>query len=1527
MAKRTAPQLLFLFLCALLLAGDGWADTFPGYAALRERAKKLWTGENPAKGAYLVLVPPDSPLLPAAEKLARFRKAEIVNYAPDAPEASLETLIQKRARYVAVFAEPKAMDVNLLRKFIVLSTLLDEDPFCDFALGFVTASSPAKAEAFVSRIIQAAKRPVAGTTMQWCVSNISQKYEGDSFIKGMPGDAHYVAPGDMDYARKALMDLSRGGFIHIGGCGDPEGIWLFDDQRNLDPKKHWPYDPKKVGQDPKREMPRVKAADFKNLKLNNAVVWTHVCHIGSVGRVFVEGDIVSTFGRCERVEAYMIPKGRSVALAVIDAGVSAYIAPLGPNFGAQSDIEQCAASELGLPLGDVMRRAYHDVVMDTRGHPEKIGIYIPGKPAHWDPDDFVNHNSPHHRALYGDPLFAPFKGRTSPQTVVIESKEEEKGITLTFRVAGEGWLGRTWYGNRGADPGRGRIYEAIPLKRPVKAVSIGTVETQSAEGKPFPIASQAALLEKIDGKTLLHIQLVTTGAEVLRKQGAEVKIFVHFGKGSPVATREAFQDRGEGKGRPLPPGAEEKKYVILTNLAESDGYFRAVKKLKEIHPEAEVLPFEGNDPGAVKAKLKALEPRFVAVVLKPTDIDVNFQSRLLTLCTQMDDDPFCDFSFGYITGGNSTEAHQFVKNIAKARKKGLPKKMLYMPTIARRPSMRSEMTTAQSYFVDWPMVYLGFGEIQGKAMTEAEAIARMRENLADFSGNGVILMGGHGSPEGIHGNISGMALRMVKPRLFPAVVYNFACLTGCVSRAYQWPKEPGAATVEARKVSPGKSMALAVLASGATAYVASIEPRPAGPGMSGELIMAMNEGMTLGEVRRREYDMLALAFLSWGEKGLVVPLYKDGDPRRGGNDSVRDIMMIDSSGAVLYGDPAFKIQEKERDLIATELTAEGKGYRLECTLNVTSYVIGFDPYKSWDKGRGLAHKVYAVVDLPDDAPKIEKVELVEVKNHVGADIDTRYLTWAVDRRGPKRKLHVKVNCPSGLVRFQGTKAVFRINPDPEGAVEEAKKEDGGEGAEGSSEVDKALATPYHLGNREWSLGSFLAYIERLVTMYEKSGWGKVSFVFDDDAKFARAEMVKINLTGQPLRSAIDSICKQLGIKYAVEPEDNAIRFSLADGEGTGPRRGPRFGTDPKASSSDATRKLKKLLQQFEEAKQLGTNVMTRYQTWERIINRIGALRTPEALRALLKMYKEETQYIIRRYAVTGIRYVDSGGAAKALLDLLAEEEMQLLRTEIRKNIQLCRSKDAASYLMEKGLHHKDPTARVAAAEALGVLRWEEAVEPLIRISRDRNLELRIAAVESLARIGNEAAIAHLIEMAGKGDGEDIQAALWALAECRSKDPRIPEVALTVLKRSRNILTKLQAVHLLGVRQVASAVKNIIPLLGNRDWRLRAAAAKALSQIRHKDAIEPLIKRLDKEKGRLAYDIANALYLITGIDIGFNAKLWRDWWSKNKDTFKPPPVLRKKKGHKDRTVATYHNILIVSKRVIFILDVSSSMATK
>ncbi|MHC4778627.1 MAG: hypothetical protein ACYTFG_08650, partial [Planctomycetota bacterium] len=598
-------------------------------------------------------------------------------------------------------------------------------------------------------------------------------------------------------------------------------------------------------------------------------------------------------------------------------------------------------------------------------------------------------------------------------------------------------------------------------------------------------------------------------------------------------------------------GSVEKNHVILTNLDGKDPYHGAVKAFEKIHPEAKVLKFTGRDVAGITDDLRAADPKFVTVVLKPDDLDFNFQASMLKLCTSLDADPFCDFSFGYITGGTAEEAVGFVKNIARAAKKARPQKMLQSPvSIMMR---RMEGSALQSFGRPWPMTTLYYGGPRGTEKSPEEIRGWFAKHKADYEGNGVIYMGGHGSPEGIHGGISGEDIRAVKPNLFPAVVYNYACLTACVSRAYQWVKSSAEyrQPVKANEVERGKSMALAILASGASAYIASLEPRPAGMGMFAELKQAMCSGGTLGEVRRREYDMLALGFMTWGEKGLALRHYKAGDPRTLGSSAVRHIMMRDAGGAILFGDPSARICPRKCDLFAVKIFEEGGTLKLECRLPEMDYASTGDVYRSWKGGRSMASRFFAEAELPAGR-EVKSLSVESVTGLNGQPLEHADLTWAISRTGSVSRIFVKVCVPPRSNIHAGSKAVFILDPEEGGTPagvpgpESGGGRPPGERKTGSS-LERILKTPFAFPKQEMALGSFLTWAQA-VLKGKAAGGGEsaLTFEFDDAVKECRTKTVTVEAMNDPLRKILDGACAQLGIVYVLDGKDGTVRFTTKE---------------------------------------------------------------------------------------------------------------------------------------------------------------------------------------------------------------------------------------------------------------------------------------------------------------------------------------------------------------------------------------------
>lgn len=501
--------------------------------------KPRWPASRSAAAAPIFVVtdlPESDPYFAAARRLAEFRKGTIVR----ADWAELAPL-QRRlalggARFVACVMRPEALDVNLHRRLLTTLAALDEDPFVDAALGYITGPTPESAMHLVESAHAMEHKGLPKTAVHASVVSQSVSYvsedPGSPLLRdlGWTGKTIYWScieddPKVLEFVRAQLPELAHRGLVMLGGNGDPEGIWLFHDDRNCDASRHWPFDPARVGEDPKGEMPRIKADAFRALDLSSAVVWSGTCHSGVLTREYVEGDIVSTFGTVDRITRYDVPRERSLGMSILGAGASAFLAPIGSNHGFATLVESWRALSTGMSLGEVMRTRYNEIVLAERG-PLAAPLYVHGEPELTeDPMRGGGVN----RLLYGDPLYRPFAdaGRSA---VKMEFQPKSAGAaTVTLTVVDEN-SGLSWdmFGNDRENPER--VYGVIDLPAASKAIVGVTAAGKSPDGKALPLSGTITwAMEDIDGKRRLHLQ-ANGPRDALSAKGTVVAFTLEFGK-------------------------------------------------------------------------------------------------------------------------------------------------------------------------------------------------------------------------------------------------------------------------------------------------------------------------------------------------------------------------------------------------------------------------------------------------------------------------------------------------------------------------------------------------------------------------------------------------------------------------------------------------------------------------------------------------------------------------------------------------------------------------------------------------------------------------------------------------------------------------------------------------------------------------------------------------------------------------------------------------------------------------------------
>ena len=451
-------------------------------------------------------------------------------------------------------------------------------------------------------------------------------------------------------------------------------------------------------------------------------------------------------------------------------------------------------------------------------------------------------------------------------------------------------------------------------------------------------------------------------------------------------------------------------YVVLSGVKEDDAYHKAAVRLAAPHKAGPVVACDPAEPESALAALTAARPTHVAVVVRPEHLDVNFVRRFLRMSTQVDDDAFVDFGYGFITGATPEDALRFVERIIQASAAEQPRKVGSAAVWGGQGTSRAYDDEYVLGALHLPQRSLRFLAPAGQDRDQTF----LDKELASLQGCGAILMGGHGSPTEI-GN-GPRAEDVGKLDLFPAVAFNYACYTGVTLR-YPEREYEGANVIERLlDVERKKSFALNMIHAGVTGYVAYVNPRPAGPELSTDFARVL-AGASLGESRRADQAKILLGYLGWGEQGIVPPAWEDGHARaRKDVDPVRHMMLDGATGGILYGDPAFRPYARSENLLPLAQALQRRGDELLVAFAMPAHETGLwcaDPFRKFPGGKvGMARKLYGRIELPADAPQLRSVWIDEATQG-GKPMATLEPVWAVEDDHGKRYLHLKANFDYG----------------------------------------------------------------------------------------------------------------------------------------------------------------------------------------------------------------------------------------------------------------------------------------------------------------------------------------------------------------------------------------------------------------------------------------------------------------------------------------------------------------------------------
>lgn len=243
-------------------------------------------------------------------------------------------------------------------------------------------------------------------------------------------------------------------------------------------------------------------------------------------------------------------------------------------------------------------------------------------------------------------------------------------------------------------------------------------------------------------------------------------------------------------------------------------------------------------------------------------------------------------------------------------------------------------------------------------------------------------------------------------------------------------------------------------------------------------------------------------------------------------------------------------------------------------------------------------------------------------------------------------------------------------------------------------------------------------------------------------------------------------------------------------------------------------------------------------------------------------------------------------------------------------------------------------SRTFPEETLRRIRRLQADEENLRDDDEQEAEVEGVLRRILPRYRDPKAVDHLASLAGKGGapGPLRAAVLGALGEIgagsalksvrgalRDRDPAVREAALGALARLRA-----------GEEEV---LRSLAAALADERWTVRLEAARRIAALASPEGTDLLVARLALEDGRLRGDIADLLRALTGQGFGVEPEGWTHWWRENREAYVggervlsvPPEGPTGRRNGAGGEGASYYGITIHSRRILYVIDISGSMA--
>ncbi len=230
---------------------------------------------------------------------------------------------------------------------------------------------------------------------------------------------------------------------------------------------------------------------------------------------------------------------------------------------------------------------------------------------------------------------------------------------------------------------------------------------------------------------------------------------------------------------------------------------------------------------------------------------------------------------------------------------------------------------------------------------------------------------------------------------------------------------------------------------------------------------------------------------------------------------------------------------------------------------------------------------------------------------------------------------------------------------------------------------------------------------------------------------------------------------------------------------------------------------------------------------------------------------------VRVSAIKALTQLDTPETQSALIAALQNDSERDVRVVAAQGLGELGNESALEPLLY-ALNDEDVYVRENAARALANFSGDNVVEALADLLNSSSKPVVIAATEALGQIGNTNAVIPISELLNNEKPQVREVAAIALGKI--KDPLAVTPLINSLKDPEEKV-RWYAADSLGSIGSSEGVDALVELLAKDSPRVRESAAAALGQIGDERAIEPLAQAMGDTDKRVAEQAANALLSI------------------------------------------------------------------